>query len=472
MDDKNSERFACSLPAEGSKIHFIGIGGSSMSGLALLSADAGYIVSGSDREESRNTLSLREKGFQIHIGQRPENITPDISLVVYTIAVGSGNPELKAALSAGIPAVERGTFLGLFASRYIYTVSVTGTHGKTTTTSMLSSILLSAGLDPAIHIGGHFPLIGSNVRSSGSDYFITEACEYYEHMLKIPSFGGIILNVESEHMDYYKTDDALDSAFSRFAAGIPDHGFLVVCAENARAMRVSSSASCRITTYASADSGVEADYCYKIVSKHPGPASFEIVYGGRTLTEVTMKVPGNHNISNALAAACAAFELGVDPESVKAGLEAFEGTGRRFELVGNCRGAMLIDDYAHHPTEISATLDAAGQILPKGGRIIAIIQIHTFTRARDFVVQFAEALKKADLVYVTDIYAAREPDPGDVSGESVNAYFVEKGINSIYISDFAEIAEKIRENLTENDIVLSLGAGDVNKIVYMLAKKS
>ena len=442
-----------------------------MSGLALILLARGYKISGSDREEGYAVAGLRAKGISVAIGQRADNITSDMSLVVYTIAVGNDNPELLAALSAGIPVIERGALLGLIASTHPLTVSVTGTHGKTTTTAMLSTILLTAGKDPAIHIGGNFPLIGGSVRPSDSDYFVTEACEYHAHMLQIPSFGAILLNVEAEHMDFYGTDDSLDAAFNQFAANLPADGFMVVCAENQRAMKAAAGARCKVSTYAVADSGASAEFTATDIVYHPDNAEYTLCRSGRVVTRITLRIPGRHNVSNSVAAAAAAIALGISPEDVAAGLNRFEGTGRRFETVGTVKGALLIDDYAHHPTEVEATLEAARGITPAGNKVISIFQVHTFTRAILFRDKFTEALRQSDEIIVTNIFAAREQDPGTVSGLTLTKHFKENGLNALYISNFDDIADYVYYRVRPGDTVISLGAGDVNKVLNKLIKR-
>ncbi len=467
-----SDKSVKTLPPAGSHIHFIGIGGSSMSGLALILLARGYVITGSDREEGYAVAGLRAKGIRVAIGQRAENILPETALVVYTVAVGSDNPELVAALSAGIPVIERGALLGLIASTHPLTVSVTGTHGKTTTTAMLSTILLTAGKDPAIHIGGNLPLIGGSVRPSGSEYFVTEACEYHAHMLQIPSFGAILLNVEAEHMDFYGSDENLDAAFRQFTANLPSAGFLVVCAENARAMKAASGASCKVATYAVGDSGVNAEFTATDIVYHPENAEYTLRRKGRVVTRVTLRTPGRHNVSNSIAAAAAAIELGISPEDIAAGLNRFEGTGRRFEKVGSVKGALLIDDYAHHPTEVEATLEAARGITPEGNRVISIFQVHTFTRAILFRDQFTEALKQSDEIIVTNIFAAREQDPGTVSGLTLTKHFKEHGLNALFISNFDDVADYVYYRVRPGDTVITLGAGDVNKVLNKLIKRA
>ncbi len=453
----------------GSHIHFIGIGGSSMSGLALLALHAGYRVSGSDRASSAVTSMLETKGATVQIGQKRENITSDIDLVVYTVAIGADNPELLAAQDLGIPVIERGRYLGVLCQDYAYPVAVSGTHGKTTTTAMIGGIMLAAGKDPAIHLGGSFPLIGGSVRAASGDYFITEACEYHAHMLELAPFATVLLNVEAEHLDYYKDLDEIKAAFIKFVQLCPPEGFCVVCKEDEDAYDVALRADCRRITYALRASGLGADYEADCLNELPDGIAFRWYAPGEAEGHtVKLHVPGRHNVLNALAAISVCHTLGCSADAIGEGLALFTGTGRRFEKVGVVRGATLIDDYAHHPTEIHATLSAARASVEESGRVLAIFQAHTYSRALAFKEEFASALALADRIFVADIYAAREPDPGTISGKSMAEDFNLAGLPATYEGDFEAIAEAVSAELRNGDLVISLGAGDVNKILKLI----
>ena len=453
----------------GSHIHFIGIGGSSMSGLALLALHAGYRVSGSDRAAGAVTSMLEAKGATVVIGQTRENITASIDLVVYTVAIGADNPELLAAREKGIPVIERGRYLGVLCQDYAYPVAVSGTHGKTTTTAMIGGIMLSAGKDPAIHLGGSFPLIGGSVRPASGEYFITEACEYHAHMLELEPFATVLLNVEAEHLDYYKDLEDIKAAFVKFVQLCPPEGFCVVCKEDKDAYDVALKANCRQITYALRSSGLAADYEADCLTEFPDGIAFRWYAPGETEGHpVKLNVPGRHNVLNALAAISVCHTLGCSVEAICEGLSLFTGTGRRFEKVGVVRGATLIDDYAHHPTEIQATLSAAKASCQDGGRVIAIFQAHTYSRALAFKEDFASALSLADRIFVADIYAAREPDPGSISGRSMADDFCLAGLAATYEGDFEAIAQVVSNELRAGDIVISLGAGDVNKVLRLI----
>ena len=454
---------------KGAHIHFIGIGGSSMSGLALLALHAGYRVSGSDRASGAVTAMLESKGATVMIGQRRENITSDIDLVIYTVAIGTDNPELLAAKELGISVIERGRYLGVLCQDYAFPVAVSGTHGKTTTTAMIGGIMLAAGKDPAIHLGGSFPLIGGSVRPSSGDYFITEACEYHAHMLELAPYATVLLNVEAEHLDYYKDLEEIKAAFVKFVRLCPKEGFCVVCKEDADAYDVSLQADCRRITYALKDSDLRADYEADNLTESGDGIAFRWYAPGDTMGhDAKLHVPGRHNVLNALAAISVCHTLGCSPEAICEGLSSFTGTGRRFEKVGTVRGATLIDDYAHHPTEIQATLSAARASVSEGGRVLAIFQAHTYSRALAFKTEFASALAIADRIFVADIYAAREPDPGTISGKMMAEDFAKSSLPATYEGNFEAIARVVSSELRAGDLIISLGAGDVNKILKMI----
>ena len=451
------------------KVHMIGIGGSSMNGIAEIIMGYGIRVSGSDRSASDNTRRLEARGAVIHYGHDAANVPADCDLVVYTLAIADDNPEYLRAKELGIPTVERGVFLGYVTGQHRFSLAVSGTHGKTTTTSMAAAILIDAGKDPCVHMGGYFPMIGGSVRASTSEYFVTEACEYYKNLLNLSPFAGIILNVEAEHLDYYKggLPEIIDT-FSAFAARLDPKGFLVVCADNANAMKAAGAANCRVLTY-SAQSASASFHAEDINILPDGTSTFKIFAGNTMVTSVHLSVPGIHNVSNALAAAAACMQFGCTSEDIARGLSAFHGADRRFQVVGRVNGAMLVDDYAHHPTEIKATVGTALSMAGERGRVWSVFQPHTYSRAKFFGDDFMEALRGSAKVLVADIYAAREKDPGDINSSMLADRFRSGGLDAEYFPSFEEIKAFIRKNAVPGDIVLSLGAGDVNRIVIDLA---
>ncbi len=454
------------------KVHLIGIGGSSMNGIAEIIMKYGIAVTGSDRSQSVNTHRLEQLGAQIHYGHAPENLSADCDLVVYTLAISDDNPELLKAKELGIPTIERGVFLGSIVSRHPYSLAVSGTHGKTTTTSMAAAILLASGKDPCVHLGGFFPLINGSVRASTSPYLVTEACEYHKNLLNLSPFAGIILNVEAEHLDFYKGGlPEIIETFSAFAGKIDPRGFLIVCQDNACAMQAAEKANCKILTYSIVSENADF-YTKEITVQSDGTSHFTIYTKDSPLAQIKLQVPGRHNISNALAAAASCVQLGCTGQDISQGLLAFQGTKRRFEYKGRVNGAPIIDDYAHHPTEIKAVMDTAKTMVGDRGRIWSIFQPHTYSRVKSFGDDFCRALRASHLVILADIYAAREKDPGNITSALLTEKFNRAGVNAVYIPSFQEIETYIQENAAEGDIVITLGAGDINKVAAKLSESS
>ena len=393
------------------RVYFVGIGGISMSGLAQILASEGFSVSGSDRAESAATQELEACGIKVLIGQKAENITDDIDLAVFTAAIHPDNPEYKAVHEKGIPCLSRAELLGQLMKNYRLPVAVSGTHGKTTTTSMLSEVLLAADVDPTLSIGGFLSDIGSNVRIGNSGYFVAEACEYTNSFLHMFPGIGIILNIEEDHLDFFKDLSDIRRSFRRFAELIPAEGTLIINAEIDNWEEIAKDLSCKVVTFSS-EPGADY-YPSDITLDKNGHPSFTL-HGPASCgadTEITLCVPGMHNIGNALAAVAAADRLDIPRSASAKGLSLFKGTDRRFQYKGERNGFTIIDDYAHHPTEIEATLRAA-RACPYS-RIICVFQPHTYTRTKSFMSGFAKALSLADIVILADIYAARETDPGN-----------------------------------------------------------
>lgn len=439
-------------------VHFIGIGGISMSAIAKVLLHNKVRVTGSDFSGGKSTDELISMGAQVVIGHSADNIeSPD--LVVYTAAIADDNPELMAARSKGIETISRAEMLGRIMKNYKKAISVAGTHGKTTTTSMMSYVLMKALLDPTIMVGGELDIIDGNFRIGNSDYFLTESCEYCRSFLSFFPTVGIILNVEEDHLDYYKDLDDIKSAFSDFAALIPGDGTLVVCAEDAEALECAQAAKCTPITYGF-DKG---DYmACNITFDDFGYPSFDVYHDGGKVTSLTLNVVGRHNVLNATSVLAASLAMGIDLESIKAGLESYKGTKRRFEKKGYCNGALIIDDYAHHPTEIQAAFDSVKKI--KHNTVWCIFQPHTYTRTKALLDDFAKVLSKVDRVIITDIYAAREKDTGLVSSKDL----ADRIPDSRYISSFEEIAAYIKNVACRGDIIITMGAGNVVNIGDMI----
>ncbi len=443
-----------------SHIYFIGIGGISMSGLAEILKDRGCQVSGTDIKESDVTKHLESLGISIHYGHRAENITDDIDLVVYTAAIHPGNPELEAAKEKQIPLMDRARLLGHIMEEYQYSVAVAGTHGKTTTTSMVSEILLEAEKDPTITVGGILPAIHSNVKIGHSPYFVAEACEYFDSFLQFTPLVGVILNVEADHLDYFKTLENIRRSFHAFAQRIPAGGLLVLNASIAHSEELEENLHCSVETF-----GLKENACWQarnIVHEPNGKNSFDVYYQGEFYTSVHLDIPGKHNITNALAAVASAHFLDIPAEVCARGLSHFTGVNRRFQRKGEKRGIVVIDDYAHHPTEIMATLSAARNV--RHNKLWCVFQPHTYSRTKNLFDEFGRAFGDADEIIVADIYAARETDDGTISAAMLAERIAKEGGNARYVGDFAAIRQYLETHCQTGDLLLTVGAGDVYKI--------
>lgn len=449
-------------------IHCIGIGGIGLSAIAELLLSRGYTVSGSDMKESDITLHLARSGARIFIGHRAENVE-EADLVVYSAAVGSDNPELVRAAEKGIPAVTRAELLGVLMREYENSIAISGTHGKTTTTSMVSLVFEAARLEPTIFVGGNLAEIGGNVKVGHSQYFITEACEYMDSFLNLRPKMEIILNIDSDHLDYFKDIEHIVSSFDRFAHLVPKEGTIIAYDANPFVNKVISGLD-NVVTFGL---GENCDYAASgICFSENGMPSFDVLHRGTFLCRVQLAIPGEHNILNALAAFACCHTLGVDAALIAQTLENFHGTQRRFDLVGTtARGVKVVDDYAHHPTEIKATLHAS-QNVPHN-QLWCIFQPHTYTRTLALFDQFAEAFNKADKLILTEIYAAREKNIYKISSaqlvEKIKETHPEKMV--LFMDNFEEIADYVWENAQPGDMVITMGAGDIYKVGEMILER-
>lgn len=447
-------------------IYFIGIGGISMSGLAEILLEKGFTISGSDSKESSLTQLLASKGVSVYYGQRAENITNDIDLIVYTSAIHPDNPEYRAATSMGIPLLTRAELLGQIMKNYELPIAISGTHGKTTTTSMISEILLAADTDPTLSIGGILKTIGGNIRIGHSGYFVTEACEYTNSFLSFFPKIGLILNVEEDHLDFFKDIEDIRHSFHRFAALVPDDGVLIINGDIPRLSTITEGLSCRIVTYGKSEgcSYRPADISYK----ENGCADFTLLKNGLKEGTFSLSTPGEHNVLNAIAAIALSDVLSIDRGIVHKALMDFHGTDRRFEYKGQVNGITIIDDYAHHPTEITATLKAAANYPHK--TLWCVFQPHTFTRTKAFMKEFAQALSHADQVILADIYPARETDDLGISSRTLQKEIQSLGKTCYYFPGFKQIEKFILDNCLPNDLLITMGAGDVVTIGEDLLK--
>lgn len=447
----------------GSSVHMIGIGGISMSSLAHMLLNLGYQVSGSDAKSSNLTDTLEKAGAKIFIGQSADNIqNPD--LVCYTAAISATNPELQMARTLSIPVIERAELLGELMKQYRYPIAVAGTHGKTTTTSMLSLVLLEADTDPTILVGGELPQISGTFRLGARDYLPFEACEYVESFLHFHPFLSIITNVEEDHLDYFSDINHIISSFRKFATLTSPSGCIIVCSDDKNACRVVQNTDKKVVFYGMRE--INADYTPgNLVIDKSGYPHFTVLRKGEPLVNLDLKVAGNHNIQNALAVTAAADFLGISMDAVKRGLEAFTGTKRRFEHLGSVNGCEIVDDYAHHPTEIRTTLESVKGMDYRETWVV--FQPHTYTRTASLLHEFAEVLPLADHVLIADIFPAREVYDGTIHSCDLAALIP----GAIYMSDMSAIARYLKNHVKEGDLLITMGAGNVNQIAYELLEE-
>lgn len=437
-------------------VHFIGIGGISMSGLAAVLLKEGFAVSGSDAKESDLTRWLISKGASVFYGQCAENIRPSTDVVVYTAAIHPDNPEFAAAKQAGIPMLTRAELLGQIMKNYDMPIAVSGTHGKTTTTSMLAQIMLAADMDPTISVGGILKAIQGNIRVGSSQNFVTEACEYTNSFLSLYPKISLILNIDADHLDFFKDLEDIRHSFRRFAQLLPEDGILIINGAIDRLEEITGGLKCTVITYGTPESDYYAEH---ITYNELGFGSFDLKKRGEKLGHFDLSVPGEHNISNAVAALAAADLLGAAEASMYKGLLSFTGTDRRFQRKGEVGGVTIIDDYAHHPTEIRATLKAARNYPHQ--TVWCVFQPHTYTRTKALMDEFADALTLADKVVLADIYAARETDDLGISSRTLQKKIEEAGGCAYYFPTFNEIENFLLEHCVHGDLLITMGAGDV-----------
>ena len=441
-------------------IHFIGIGGISMSGLAEILLGAGFSISGSDSKPSALTKQLEERGAKVFYGQCAENVSDTYNCVVYTAAIHPDNPEFARCVELNLPMLSRAELLGQIMKNYKTSIAVSGTHGKTTTTSMFSSVLLAADADPTISVGGILEAIGGNIRVGKSETFITEACEYTNSFLSFYPTLSIILNIEEDHMDFFKDLDDIMNSFKLFAQRLPKDGVLIINKEIKDYEKVTEGLECKVITY-----GMDSSCTYhaeNIIFNAQGYGEFDVFHHSVNLGHIVLSVPGWHNVSNALAVIAAARKLGISMEQIQAGLLGFGGANRRFQYKGSLNGVTIIDDYAHHPTEIRTTLEAAKNYPHR--EIWCIFQPHTYTRTKAFFHEFAESLSLADHIILADIYAARETDTLGVSSALLCEEIKNLGADCYYFSTFEEIEEFVKSHCIHQDLLITMGAGDVVNI--------
>ncbi len=442
------------------RIHFIGIGGISMSSLAEILAYKGKKVSGSDISKSSVTEKLEQRGIEVKIGQVAENITDDIDLIVYTAAVKEDNPELVASRLSKAVVIDRAELVGMLMLEYKHPISVAGTHGKTTTSSLVTEILLAGEVEPTVSIGGMLPSINGNYKIGKDNYFVLETCEYCDSFLKFNPHSAIILNIDKDHIDYFKTLDNIYKSFNKFVKRLPEDGFLIINKEIQRIEEVLKDIKCEYETY-----GLDKSanwYATNISYNNFGYGKYTVNHNGEKIAEVQLSIPGEHNVYNSLSAFALAYKYGIDVEKIVKGILNYKGTDRRFQHKGEFNGVTVIDDYAHHPTEIDATINSARANDIKN--LYIVFQPHTYTRTYELLDEFGKSLAKADKVILLDIYAAREKDTGIVSSKDLAEKIVKYGGKVEYSGSFENAEKYIINNCNPQDMLITMGAGDVVKL--------
>ena len=441
----------------GGRIHMIGIGGSSMSGLAEMLIDQGYTVSGSDRDETYLVHYVREKNAEVFIGHKAENVH-GADLVVYSAAIGRDNPERKEAEKLGIPSIERAVLLGQLMEGFPKAVGVCGAHGKTTVTSMLSQMLLENGMDPSIHIGGRLDAVGGSTRVGHSQIFVAEACEYNRSFLHLSPTVAVVLNIDADHLDCYRDIDEIEQTFGQYLALLPENGTAIGNGEDKRILRCFSCLECSTILF-----GLSPKLEWhpeNLTEDDRGYASFDLYHNQQKTASVRMSVPGIFNVMNGLAAVATAVHLGVEPQKAAETLGRFTGAHRRFELTDSIDGVEIFHDYGHNPAEMSNAVSIARKRCK--GRLWAVMQPHTFSRVRTLFDQYLTCTHEADITLVTDICAAREKDPGDLNSGMLVKGMQDHGIRAVWTPSFDDTETYLKEHWKPGDLVITMGCGDIN----------
>ncbi|WP_456079599.1 UDP-N-acetylmuramate--L-alanine ligase [Mogibacterium sp.] len=447
------------------RIHCLGIGGVGLSAVAEILQDNGHVVSGTDINRSDITDHLNRIGIKVFYEHKAENVE-DVDAIVYSNAVSDTNPEIVRAKERRIPIYSRAEVLGMIMSNYKHSIAVCGTHGKTTVTSMTSLILRDAKYEPTILVGGNVEEIKGNVEIGGNNYFVTEACEYMDSFLHLNPTIGVLLNIDSDHLDYFKDMDHIVKSFKEFVSNIPKKGIIIAFGENPFVKEALRGLS-NVITYGYTDSN--DFYAENVSFDDRGFPEYDICHEGKTLCHLHLGVPGEHNVLNSMAAYVTARYLGVNDDVIAETLKKFKGTHRRFDFTGvTKKGVKIVDDYAHHPTEIKATLSAASKV--KHNKLRVVFQPHTYTRTKALFEDFVDSFDHVDSLIITDIYAAREKDVYGVSSyQLVNAIKAKYPDREVYyVQDFEDIVKYLSANAEKDDIVMTMGAGDVYKIGQMM----
>ena len=447
-------------------IHMIGIGGVSMSGIAEILLNFGFNVTGSDASASEITEILNKKGIQVTIGHDLNSIA-NSDLIVYSAAIKQDDPEMLEAKRLNIPTIERADFLGELTRCFKDTIAISGTHGKTTTTSMISLCFLEALKDPSIQVGAILKQIDGNYKVGNSEHFIIEACEYVESFLKFSPKAEVILNIDNDHLDYFKTFENIKNAFIKYVKLLPDNGLLVINGDDANCLDLPNYTKAKSLSYGITNKHTDF-FAVNIVFDNDGFPEFDVYSKDGFYDKIKLHVPGTHNVLNCLACIALCNEYGISKDIIKSALSKFTGAHRRFEFKGKVNGASIYDDYGHHPTEIVAT--AKSLMNKKYNESWVVFQPHTYSRTKTLLEDFAKALLNFDNIIVLDIYAAREKNTYNISSKDLVDKIISLGKDAKYIPDFYECVSYIKENAKENDIIMTLGAGTVTQIGPMLLK--
>ncbi|MDY0235873.1 MAG: UDP-N-acetylmuramate--L-alanine ligase [Gudongella sp.] len=450
-----------------SKVHFIGIGGISMSGLAKILINNNYIVSGSDANDSLIVSELIKLGATVTIGHSKDNIK-DVDLVIYTDAISPENEELLAAIESNATVVDRAKFLGSIMKNYKHSIAVSGTHGKTTTTSMIATVMNHTTLNPTILLGGELDDIGGNIKLGSDDYLLTEACEYKANILKYFPTMAIVLNIDEDHLDFFKSISHIKDTFKSFLMNLTKDNCAILNLDDANTKSIIEDVQAKIISFGIEE---ESDYRAKNIEFDAnGFPKFDVFYKGYFILNIKLSVMGIHNIYNSLAAIATCHNIGIESSHIKTYISSYTGVHRRLEHKGFLEGIEIIDDYAHHPTEIKASLNALRKSTKE--KIYCIFQPHTFTRTRILLDSFSEAFNDADKIIIADIYAAREKDCGEIHSRDLAKRIREKGKDAIYLSSFEDIENYIIKEASNHDVVVTMGAGNIYQIGDSLISKN
>ncbi|MDR1598752.1 MAG: UDP-N-acetylmuramate--L-alanine ligase [Oscillospiraceae bacterium] len=441
----------------GKRVHMVGIGGSSMSGLAELLMKRGYSVSGTDREEGYMLDILRRQGAEVTAGHNPDAVN-GADLIVYTAAIPPDNPELVRAVGLGIPALTRAELLGQLMQGHQQAVGVCGAHGKTTTSAMLAQALIGAGFDPTVHLGGRFDAIGGSTRVGGEGMFVAEACEFNASFLQLRPTIAVVLNIDADHLDYYRDIEHIQETFERFASLLPPDGVVVGNGDDPRVRQLMDRAHCRTVSF-----GINDGNNWRpgnLMLDERGRPRFGVIHMGKHVADVSLAVYGEFSVYNALAALAAAVEMGAEPERAAAALNAFQPVHRRFEITGTVDGVTLVHDYGHNPPEMrSATRVAAMQ---PHNHLWAVMQPHTYSRLKSLFADYIHCCDEASTILVTDIFAAREADPGDIHSAMLVEAMRGEGLDAVYTPTFDDAERYLRERWKPGDLALTMGCGNIN----------